>query len=566
MTACIAWSQSPPYWGLRDYGTASWDGGDPACDHLNVRRNHGQHEKQATSAGTSRDRIEGGDCHKCGARRIDQQIGLEPAPDAWAAKLVEVFREVRRVLRPDGCCFVNVGNSFAGSWGNQGRKAERGTQRPINGEMLQPVLDGRYPNHGSNTGAIPPGTDLKPKDLIGQPWLLAFALRQPYYTGRIKSEADRIWLAAMIDAEGCMFIHRRKAGQHNGQGYQRIKDSFGHGLEVANTNRAIVERCLTITGMGSICSQSNEQNAKRKQTIYRWNLRTIECRDVIREVYPHLIAKQHQARLLCGCPSSGDDAVKAHLSLIALHRGKDATIDFNAPASMFEPGWWVRSEVIWSKLNPMPESVTDRPTKAHETVFLLTKSARYFWDAEAVREANTDGAIARFGKDSRISIDNRRYAGMDGQTAAAAASYMPVWQGNGRNLRSVWTIATKSFPEAHFATFPTALAHRCILAGTSAKGCCPACGARGRASSMPSAERIGMMGRITANTTVSTTARTRAAVWATIIAARWRWDGAPHAPAPLASPSLARFSTASEVQAPPASSPMNSAATRSWSS
>jgi DNA modification methylase len=119
---------SPPYWGLRDYGT-------------------------------------------------DGQIGLEKTPAEFIAKMVAVFREVRRVLRSDGTCWVNMGDSYAGSWGNQGRKDERGSQRPINGEMMQPVHDGRYPANGSNTGKIPEGSGLKPKDLCGMPWRLAFALQ-----------------------------------------------------------------------------------------------------------------------------------------------------------------------------------------------------------------------------------------------------------------------------------------------------------------------------------------------------------------------------------------------------
>lgn len=136
-------------------------------------------------------------------------------------------------------------------------------------------------------------------------------------------------------------------------------------------------------------------------------------------------------------------------------------------------GWWLRSDIIWAKPNPMPESVTDRPTKAHEYVFLLTKSARYFYDAEAVREPNTPGGAARItaspGTGSGMSI------GVGGQRYARLASVGT--EANGRNMRSVWTIPSAPFPEAHFATFPPALADRCILAGTSAKGCCPTCGA-----------------------------------------------------------------------------------------
>jgi hypothetical protein len=97
-------------------------------------------------------------------------------------------------------------------------------------------------------------------------------------------------------------------------------------------------------------------------------------------------------------------------------------------------GWYLRQDIIWSKPNPMPESVRDRCTKAHEYLFLLSKSERYFYDIEAIREDK------------------------------------------GANRRSVWTITTQPFAEAHFATFPPDLPELCIKAGTSEKGCCPKCG------------------------------------------------------------------------------------------
>jgi DNA modification methylase len=123
-------------------------------------------------------------------------------------------------------------------------------------------------------------------------------------------------------------------------------------------------------------------------------------------------------------------------------------------------GWFLRSDIIWAKPNPMPESVTDRPTKAHEYVFLLSKSARYFYDADAVREPARYGFSASTGDDWRQGIGNG--------TRDPTRGIRTVTPGNGgeRNLRSVWTLATEPTPEAHFATFPTALASRCILAGS----------------------------------------------------------------------------------------------------
>jgi DNA modification methylase len=251
---------SPPYWGLRDYG-------------------------------------------------CEGQIGLEPTPEAHIEALLEVFAEVWRVMRPDATLWLNYGDLYAGSWGNQGREEERGTQRPINGPMLQNLKVG-YPSNGSNTGKCPPG--LKPKDLVGMPWRVAFALQAA--------------------------------------------------------------------------------------------------------------------------------------------------------------GWWLRSDIIWSKGNPMPESVTDRPTRAHEYVFLLTKSERYFYDADAIREPLCEGTLARPSRmNGQKPPPKARYGGhdIDGRPLNPA----------GRNKRTVWEINSQPTPEAHFATFPEKLVEPCILAGTSERGCCPVCGA-----------------------------------------------------------------------------------------
>lgn len=119
---------SPPYYGLRDYGEAG-------------------------------------------------QYGLEASPAEYVDNMATVFAEVRRVLADDGTLWLNLGDSYSGSWGNQGRKTERGEQRPINGPMLQPVHDGRYGDPGgSRTGAIKPGSP-PPKNLLGMPWRVTFALQ-----------------------------------------------------------------------------------------------------------------------------------------------------------------------------------------------------------------------------------------------------------------------------------------------------------------------------------------------------------------------------------------------------
>jgi len=118
-------------------------------------------------------------------------------------------------------------------------------------------------------------------------------------------------------------------------------------------------------------------------------------------------------------------------------------------------GWYLRSDIIWHKPNPMPESVTDRPTKSHEYVFLLTKSARYFYDAEAIKEV----ALYPDGMNGRQPVKSPHGQGFSAGRSTGAST-------GGRNCRSVWTITTQPYPDAHFATFPEALPERCITAGT----------------------------------------------------------------------------------------------------
>jgi DNA modification methylase len=294
---------SPPYWGLRDYG----------------------HEGQ---------------------------IGLEDTPEAYVGRMVEVFREVRRVLRDDGTAWVNLGDSYAGSWGNQGRKETRGTQRAINGPMLQKLkaesvheieccMDddcvcaagdgGIYPDRRTKTGSwVNDHPTLKAKDLVGIPWRVAFAL-----------QAD---------------------------------------------------------------------------------------------------------------------------------------------------GWWLRQDIIWHKPNPMPESVRDRCTKAHEYFFLLTKSDRYFYDADAIRQplrwqdpaflvTNAqarqqkrlterilagDKTALRTESDRRTALNGLREKGRGKHKNAESTLQENIL---GANRRSVWTVTTKPYSGAHFAVMPPDLVEPCIKAG-----------------------------------------------------------------------------------------------------
>lgn len=235
---------SPPYWGLRDYG-------------------------------------------------VDGQIGLEQTPDEYVEQMVNVFREVKRALKPEGTLWLNLGDSYAGSMKGIGADGQSyaGQKQATNKGSV-----GIYQDKPPKANEI----GLKPKDLVGIPWRVAFAL-----------QAD---------------------------------------------------------------------------------------------------------------------------------------------------GWYLRQDIIWHKPNPMPESVTDRCTKAHEYIFLLSKSQTYYFDHDAIKEnaltkpvkrnKHEEGYQADYSKGDRFSKGERVY-GADGK----------------RNKRSVWKVATKPFKEAHFATFPEKLIEPCVLAG-----------------------------------------------------------------------------------------------------
>ena len=164
---------SPPYYGLRDYGTAEWLGGDPNCDHLGEALQSNRctlggrnpedtlDDKRAKSGMPFKSM-----CKKCGAIRIDDQIGLEETPEEYIAKLVDVFREVRRVLKDDGTLWVNIADSFCSA---KTGTIESKASTLLGGKSTQKAAFDRIDKR--------PIGDVKPKDLIGIPWMLAFALR-----------------------------------------------------------------------------------------------------------------------------------------------------------------------------------------------------------------------------------------------------------------------------------------------------------------------------------------------------------------------------------------------------
>jgi DNA modification methylase len=404
---------SPPYWGLRDYGTAKWSGGLEECDHRQeAPRFNGPKQTVAQVSGyaskaESHDRAY---CPKCGALRVDSQLGLEKTPAEYVEKMAAVFREVRRVLRADGTLWLNMGDCYAtgaGAVGEHPGGGERGAR--WRGEITRYRDERRRPH--------------------GQPKNNGHGLPQ---VGRVGSNRAQ-----------------------RGDGNERVP--FG---PMTQPNRMPIEGLKT--------------------------------------------------KDLVGMPWRLAFALQAD-------------------------GWWLRQDIIWSKPNPMPESVTDRCTKSHEYVFLLSKSERYYFNQEAILEPCSPSTHARLSQDVQSQIGSERaHAGgktngdMEavGRTPASYKGIVPgrdggpgqerrstndrrpkAWDvdmgsnwtlvagqprkladpGSGtknncsfdsamaimpekRNKRSVWEVTTQPFPEAHFATFPEELIKPCILAGCPAGG------------------------------------------------------------------------------------------------
>lgn len=154
-------------------------------------------------------------------------------------------------------------------------------------------------------------------------------------------------------------------------------------------------------------------------------------------------------------------------------------IPWMAALALQADGWWLRSDIIWAKPNVMPSSVRDRPTTAHEYIFLLAKSQHYFYDTQAIMEPLAAETAQRYeygfgspDKKKRLVDDGSWHTGKNGRDNLSGDMQLS----RGRNKRTVWTVPTQPYSGAHFATFPEALITPCILAGTSEVGCCPECG------------------------------------------------------------------------------------------
>ena len=326
---------SPPYYGLRDYQTGEWIDGDENCKHKPHNTPGPNADVGNTISLLGRTPYKHY-CPECGAIRVDQQLGLEDTPEMYVDNIVQVFREISRVLKDTGTVWVNLGDTYMG---NGGASRHLGYNDP------------KYEN-GRNGDHIEPQAFkhnyIKPKSLIGIPWRVALAMQ-----------------------------------------YE---------------------------------------------------------------------------------------------------------------------GWIIRSDIIWHKINPLPESVRDRPTKAHEYIFLLVKNQKYYYDIDAIREPFADGTLPRLRRG--VSDHHKWLNGADGQSAHTMSiprpnlnkifgrterkmlntgfggdgpglhehsGYFdkdgrPRFNEKGRNRRTVWTVSVKPLKEKHYAAYPQELIEPCILAGCPVGG------------------------------------------------------------------------------------------------
>ena len=169
----------------------------------------------------------------------------------------------------------------------------------------------------------------------------------------------------------------------------------------------------------------------------------------------------------------GDDRTfrnKPFTTIQGLLKNKDLVMMPNRIAiALQDDGWYIRSEIIWHKPNPMPESIKDRPTSCHEKIWLITKSPKYYYDYEAIKEPFANGTYLRYHNQKNI-LKNQQGSLVAHAGKKFNGPMKPVISGNKRNKRNVWTVTTKPFKEAHFATFPPDLIEPCIKAGCPENG------------------------------------------------------------------------------------------------
>jgi DNA modification methylase len=468
---------SPPYFGLRDYGTATWSGGDAECDHKVGRATRGGlGGKQTTNAGSFGDEAirQGGSCPHCGATRIDRQMGLEPTPDEYVVGMVEVFREVKRVLRSDGTVFLNIGDSYASSavlsQSYRLREDLTDDQRTAAAVAMFGVRFGEHLEAGER--AVP---QVLPGGVHSQALCAGPALAGEGVKGELLPEPT----SGLSASNGTEPRNEMGGDRDAGREVRLLR-----GTSTGVPNRGSHKRRRGGT----------PEDAGGQESQFHPHLPGNPSAGVPAGSVPDTLLQLQLLNRLLGILSSQaftldqiPDEAKAYFYRPVEIKPKDLIgIPWRLAFALQADGWTLRQDVIWSKSNPMPESVRDRCTKAHEYLFLLSKGPRYYFDADAIAEPVAASTVARWAQDIEGQTGSDRVPGKTngpmkavgrknvspGKVMAAEPTKGESTFGFGetRNKRSVWEVVTQPFGEAHFATFPPALIEPCVLAGCPTGG------------------------------------------------------------------------------------------------
>ena len=424
---------SPPYWGLRDYGVAG-------------------------------------------------QIGMEKTPEEYVARLVEVFREVKRVLRKDGVVFLNMGDSYAGSWSNYHPNSPQGKH----GQRVKETARWNRPAYSSQEFLLPTANVIR-----------------------------RFQRGRPCDTDGKEQLNSRDSGSFYSHLCDECRDALGSSRssgisQPASESQPTGEKKVHDTGhlVSGGATSVVEHDAERVSTTPESSSPLLAecshcdncgaCLSVLRSSSRDGSLCAHRAAYKNGKTGlwSGDHILRKDASgmawlNISQLKAKDLVgIPFLLAFALRADGWYLRSDIIWAKPNGMPESVGDRPTRSHEYVFLLSRSERYYFNADAVRTPPRTGTILRLQQPSLDRQQGSLRANGETRTDRPMKAKLPKrdkqrghgcrhegfnqrWdsmtkeeqQMNGANLRDVWWISPMPFKEAHFATFPPELIQPCILAG-----------------------------------------------------------------------------------------------------
>jgi len=473
---------SPPYFGLRRYQIPDsiWDG-DPDCKHewgdflpnpMKPYENQVPQTKYTNSSSADGQNAKAGQfCLHCSAWR--GQLGLEPTIDLYLRHLLQVMDECKRVLRDDGTMWVNLGDSYSGSWGNYGSR--EGGQREVKEDRFdRPGVPPKNFLPGTvNCGIPPKSLCLIPErfavEMVNRGWILRnkiiwkkancmpssakdrftvdfedvfFFCKSKEKSNDVKewlpepiSKENRSWLAAMIDAEGSIGIRYSKTDRPHG--------SFGAYLTVSNSNYGLVQKCLDITKSGTIKDLKAQTNFK----MWRWEVTHNKAISVLAEIYPYLIAKREQTK------------VAFALQKTNFRRGSPK--GSNKGTEQLTEKEYQEKIALWELGKKLNQRQVENSNLPELNLNRFSGCEDYWFEQQY---------------ESHISTDKKPH-GTFGQKSLAAGEKIKIeLNPQGRNRRCVWTIPTQPYSEAHFATFPEALVEPMIKAGTSEKGCCPKCG------------------------------------------------------------------------------------------